>query len=121
MDIKYDTFAKELIKLRNKAGIASQTDFSRLVRSSQQTVSRWEAGVSRPRSGQIPLIASVLKTDPEELAKAAGYASTAVVATFDQPFPIDALTPESFERFCRHAIQELFPEAKRTMSLCPTC
>jgi len=81
-------------------------------KSKQQTVSRWEAGLSRPRDKQIPLLAAVLNADVNELLAAAGFFHKTTVVSFDQPFPIDALSPESFERFCRHFLQATYPEAR---------
>ncbi|MCS3451520.1 helix-turn-helix domain-containing protein [Bradyrhizobium elkanii] len=48
----FDIFGKLLVELRQKAGIASQTEFATLVKSTQQTVSRWEAGQSRPATSR---------------------------------------------------------------------
>lgn len=81
------------------------------MKATQQTVSRWEAGLSRPRDRQLPLIASVLGVEVNELRIAAGYAVKTAVATFDQPFPADALAPESFERFCAYLLQRLYRDA----------
>jgi hypothetical protein len=39
------------------------------------------------------------------------YAPKATVASFDKPFPVDGLSPESFERFSQSALEYLFPEA----------
>lgn len=108
----YATFGRLLLYLRRKAGISHQAEFAGLVKSRQQTVSRWEAGVSRPRDTQIPVIARVLNADVEELLRAAGYSSKSSIATFDQPFPVDALSPESFERFCCHLVSRLYQNAK---------
>ncbi|WP_316176348.1 helix-turn-helix domain-containing protein [Bradyrhizobium sp. SZCCHNRI1073] len=108
----YHTFGKLLTELRQKAGIASQTQFATLVKSTQQTVSRWEAGQSRPRDKQMPLIAAVLKASLADLLAAAGFTQKTTVVSFDQPFPIDGLTPDSFERFCRHLLQALYPTAR---------
>src|SRR5882672_11679051 len=82
------------------------------MKTTQQTVSRWESGVSRPRDKQMPLLASVLKADLDQLLAAAGYTKKMTVATFDQPFPIDALNPDSFERFCLYFLTRLYPTAK---------
>jgi len=108
----YKVFGKLLTELRQKAGIASQAEFAALVKSKQQTVSRWEAGQSRPRDKQIPLIAAVLKASASDLLAAAGFTRKTVVVSFDQPFPIDGLTPDSFERFSRHFLQAMYPEAR---------
>ena len=108
----YETFGKLLIALREKARIGSQAEFAKLAKSTQQTVSRWEAGLSRPRDKQMPLIAAVLKADVADLLAAAGFAQKMAVVSFDQPFPIDGLTPDSFERFCRHFLQAAYPTAR---------
>jgi transcriptional regulator with XRE-family HTH domain len=104
-------FGRRLAELRLAARIERQADLARLVKSTQQTVSRWEAGLSRPRDRQIPLIAGVLGANVDELRLSAGYAVQTAVATFDQPFPVDALSPESFERFCAYLIQRHYREA----------
>src|SRR5438309_662485 len=96
----YAAFGQLLVELRQKAGIPHQSEFATRIKTSHQTVSRWEAGTSRPRDKQIPVIAAALNTGVDDLLAAAGYSRKIVVATFDQPFPVDALTPESFERFC---------------------
>jgi transcriptional regulator with XRE-family HTH domain len=79
----------------------------------QQTVNRWEAGLARPRDKQLPLLAQVLQADVNELMRTAGQAATkSAVTSFDQPFPIDALTPDSFERFCLYFLKRHYPGAK---------
>jgi transcriptional regulator with XRE-family HTH domain len=110
--VPHEPFGNLLLELRRKAGIATQADLARLVKSRQQTVSRWEAGLSRPRDTQMPLIAQVLDAKVDDLLKAAGYVTKRIVATFDQPFPIDALSSDSFERFCFHFLLRLYPNAK---------
>lgn len=111
LNSRYKSFGDALLTLRMKAGIGKQTEFARLVKSTQQTVSRWERGESRPRDKDFPLIASVLGTSVDDLLLAAGYVQRTVIATFDQPFPIDALTPDSFERFCFFLLRKLYPDA----------
>jgi transcriptional regulator with XRE-family HTH domain len=107
----YLALGHRLVQLRAVAGISRQADFAARVKTKQQTVSRWEAGQSRPREKQLPLIASVLGVSVDELRAAAGYVAKTVVATFDQPFPVDALAPETFERFCAYLLQRLYPKA----------
>lgn len=96
----YAPFGRKLTAMRLAVGIAHQAELAEKVGSTQQTVSRWESGQSRPRLAQIPAIASVLNVDAYELSRLAGYGVSPVLATFDQPFPVDSLGPESFERFC---------------------
>ena len=109
---KYKEFGILLGELRGKAGIKEQVALAKLVKSSQQTVSRWERGLSRPRQKQLPVIAKALSADLDELLIAAGYQVEQVVATFDQPFPVDALNPDSFERFCLYLLARLYPSAR---------
>src|SRR6185369_16834133 len=104
----YDEFGKLLVALRKRAGIGKQSELARRLNVRQQTVSRWERGLSRPRHREIPLLATALDTDEEALFRAAGHARRAIAATFDAPFPVDALTPESFERFCHYFLDRLF-------------
>jgi transcriptional regulator with XRE-family HTH domain len=108
----HEALGRLLVELRQKVGITSQAEFAALVKSTQQTVSRWEAGQSRPRDKQIPLIAAVLKAEVSELLAAAGFTRKTAVVSFDQPFPVDALSPDSFERFCRHFLQAMYPKAR---------
>jgi len=114
-DPPYAEFGNLLAELRRKAGIAQQSQLAELVKVSQQTVSRWEAGASRPRASQIPVLARVLSTKAETaetLLAAAGYAPKTTVVSFDKPFPVDGLSPESFERFCQSALQYLHADAE---------
>ncbi|WP_426435623.1 helix-turn-helix domain-containing protein [Bradyrhizobium genosp. P] len=108
----YEILGRLLVELRHQAGIGSQAEFAKLVRSTQQTVSRWESGQTRPRDKQMPLVAAVLRVDLADLLAAAGLTRKTAVVSFDQPFPIDGLTPDSFERFCRHFLQATYPTAR---------
>ena len=108
----YQAFGDLLLSLRLKAGIGKQVEFAKLIKSTQQTVSRWERGLSRPRDKDLPLIASVLGANIDELLLAAGYVKKRAIATFDQPFPVDALTPDSFERFSLHFLSKQYPSAQ---------
>lgn len=105
------TLGRRLAELRQTAGIFRQADFAARIKTKQQTISRWEAGLSRPREKQLPLIASLLGVEVGELRVAAGYTAKTAVATFDQPFPVDALAPEAFERFCAYLLNRLYPNA----------
>lgn len=110
--LPYHTLGNLIAALRVQAGLAQQSDLAVLARTTQQTISRWEAGSSRPRVEQIPLLSSALNANLEELLAAAGYTPQLPVATFDQPFPIDALNPDTFERFCLYFISNLHPTAQ---------
>ena len=92
--------------------MAHQLQLAALMRTSQQTISRWESGTSRPRDKQIPRLAAVLCADSAELLAAAGYTTRRTVSTLDQAFPLEALNPESFERFCFYFLGKFYPDAK---------
>ena len=104
-------FGQFLTERRLAAGIAHQSELAELVRSTQQTVSRWELGQSRPRLGQISVLAKVLDLDADKLAKAAGYGPSPTVTSYDQPIPVDTLSPEAFERFALYFLSALYPKA----------
>ena len=105
-------FGRRLTAARQAAGIANQAELAALLGVRQQTVSRWEQGLSRPRAAQIPDIATALRCDLGELLLAAGYVpASAPQATFDQPWPIDALSPNSFERFCAYFLGAIYSDA----------
>jgi transcriptional regulator with XRE-family HTH domain len=108
----YEAFGARLAEWRQRAGIAQQADLALPLETSQQTVSRWESGHSRPRAKQIPALAKLLRIRPDELMAAAGY--TAVVS-FDKPFPVDGLTGESFERFCQSLLESLHQQEGATV------
>ena len=48
----YKNFGILLVKLRNKLGIAQQSDPAKMINTTQQTVSRWEMGLARPRENR---------------------------------------------------------------------
>jgi transcriptional regulator with XRE-family HTH domain len=110
--VPYKKFGDFLVQLRRTAGIPHQAELASLLQTSQQTVSRWEAGKSRPRDKEMPIIARVLRADVNQLLAAAGYTTRTIVTSLDQPFPIEALSPDSFERFCMYFLTKLYPSAK---------
>ncbi|MDQ3728773.1 MAG: helix-turn-helix domain-containing protein [Actinomycetota bacterium] len=96
-----------------------QADLAREVGGvTQQTVSRWERGASRPRRHVIVRLASLLDLDPRELLGAAGYGALA-----DRPdevplpvrpratvLPVAALSPDRFEEFVADVARRLYPD-----------
>jgi transcriptional regulator with XRE-family HTH domain len=110
---KYESFGSRLEQLRIRAGIETQADLARRLGVKQQTVSRWELGASRPREKDLAAIGKRLAVDVDELRRAAGYGVPAqVTLSFDQPFPLASLLPESFERFCADFLVSLYPQAR---------
>jgi transcriptional regulator with XRE-family HTH domain len=112
MEPQYSGFGQMLARLRQAAGFSQQAELADRIDTTQQTVSRWEAGHSRPRHSQMADLAAALDVEVTILLQGAGYTPKAVVTTFDQPFPIEALLPESFERLCRDLVQALYPDAE---------
>lgn len=106
----YAAFGTLLAARRVEAGIQHQSGLATLLGARQQTVSRWELGQSRPRFSQIGALAKAINVDPQELAAAAGYAPAPAVTSYDQPFPLEGLSPEAFERFCLYLVSALYPE-----------
>ncbi|MGD9728693.1 MAG: helix-turn-helix domain-containing protein [Bradyrhizobium sp.] len=107
----YLKFGTLLSQSRLSAGIAQQSGLAQKLNVAQQTVSRWERGVSRPRADQIPGLAAILEMPPHDLLSAAGYSPKSATAAFDQPFPVDALSPESFERLVEYFLAKRYRDA----------
>ncbi len=107
----YIKFGLLLAQRRLSAGIAQQSELAQKLNVAQQTVSRWERGASRPRADQIPALAAALEISAQELLVAAGYSPKSTTAVFDQPFPVDALSPESFERFVEYFLAIRYRDA----------
>lgn len=103
--VKYPDFAALLAALRKTKGWMQQ-EFAARAGVTQQTVSRWEQGVSRPRAKQLPALSVLLNADLEAMTAAAGYIQTAPstgqpegAPTYDTPLPLQSLRPDSFENF----------------------
>lgn len=105
---KYGSLGALMRSHREWQGMATQGEFAARLDVAQQTVSRWEAGVSRPRTDELPRIAALLKVDIADLAAAAGYVSEATTVSFDRPLPTASLSPESFEFFCLDFLATLY-------------
>lgn len=109
----YKIFGEKLSQLRLKAGLTQQSDLATLVKTTQQTVSRWEKGTSRPSAKQLQAMADVLNASINELLVLAGHSPThEPVVSYVQPFPIWALTPEIFEAFISYFLDARYPGAK---------
>lgn len=110
----YHQLGSRIQELRLARGLNSQGELAALLKTvKQQSISRWEKGASRPRQGDLELLAMAIEADLNELKVLAGYSSRPIANTsFDQPFPIDLLPPDIFERFCHHFLYLLHPTAK---------
>jgi len=108
--IRYKALAERILSTRVALGIATQAELAHQLGTSQQTVSRWEAGTSRPRANELPKLAAVLRVDVTELSRAAGYAPEVMTVSFDRLLPLSSLLPESFEYFCLDLLATYFQE-----------
>ena len=88
----------------------------------QQTISRWERGLSRPRRALLSQLADLLNLSESQLLAAAGY-SPAAVLVGDMPrpartrlaqLPFHLLSAEAFENFSADLARHLFPGAEAT-------
>lgn len=70
----YIEAGKLLARLRVRAGFEKQKDLADANGIAQQTVSRWESGISRPRTGELEKLVALLKpANPHELYRLCGY------------------------------------------------
>ena len=107
---RYKVFGDNLLAVRTSRGLSTQDELARLLGVKQQTVSRWEAGSSRPRAAEIPKLAALLQIDAISLSHAAGYDTEMATVSFDRPLPLAALNPDSFEFFSLDLLATLYRE-----------
>lgn len=105
-NVVYPALGALLVSLRKGLGW-TQHEFAARAGVTQQTVSRWEQGLSRPRPKELPNLALLLKAELEHIEAAAGYSSQECTQggvpgapTYDIPLPLHFLRPDSFENFC---------------------
>lgn len=112
-DTRATDFCHRLLQFRVQAGIETQRELAVAMGVRQQTVSRWETGASHPKAKDLLRLAHVLSVSPEDLENVSKSRLDPQMTTvsFDQPFPIDSLSAEGFERFCDFFISALHPTA----------
>ena len=96
---------------RLAAGMAKQSDLASALGVSQQTVSRWEAGIAKPKEKLLLSLAAALKLNLVDLRRLAGDESPPAVS-FVEPFPVDRLPPVTFEQFVADLVLEENPGAE---------
>ena len=64
-DAPYAVLGTLLAELRQKAGIAQQSQLAELVKTSQQTVSRWEAGLTAARRSEFHCLPACCEPNPK--------------------------------------------------------
>lgn len=114
MPIPYSTFGELLARLRVAAGFSKQQELATALGVTQQSVSRWEKGLVRPRSNDIPTLEKLVRAKENELLSAAGYQVAQAdprgetATSHDRPLPLAALPPETFESFCAALLHRLY-------------
>jgi len=104
--VPYPKFGALLVSLRKSLGWTQQ-EFAARAGVTQQTVSRWEQGLSRPRPKELPNLTLLLNAQLAQMEAAAGYSSEESMQsgvpgapTYDAPLPLHFLRPDTFENFC---------------------
>lgn len=104
-DVQFPELGAFLTSLRKAKGWTQQ-EFSVRAGVTQQTVSRWERGLSRPRAKELPSLATLLGAELGTMEVAAAYtlpeggsSQPTGAPTYDIPLPLQSLRPDSFENF----------------------
>ncbi|AKZ64654.1 XRE family transcriptional regulator [Herbaspirillum hiltneri N3] len=114
----YSDFGELLITLRTAAGFAKQQELATALGVTQQTVSRWEKGIARPRLKDMPELEKVVRAQDGELVRAAKYREgpkevpSETATSYDRPLPLSALPPDTFESFCAAFLGRRYRERK---------
>lgn len=110
----YTAFGELLARLRVAAGYNKQQELASTLGVTQQTVSRWEKGLARPRSNDILTLERLVHAKENELLVVAGYqaapadARAETTTSHDRPLPLAALPPETFESFCAALLHRMY-------------
>lgn len=110
----YSTFGQLLARLRVAAGFTKQQELATALGVTQQSVSRWEKGLARPRSHDISTLEKLVRAKQDELLVAAGYQvvpaepQAEYATSHDRPLPLAALPPETFESFCAALLHRMY-------------
>ncbi|MDD1138514.1 helix-turn-helix domain-containing protein [Pseudomonas sp. TNT2022 ID233] len=112
--LPYAEFGELLVRLRVAAGFPKQQELATALGKTQQSVSRWEKGIARPRSNDIPSLEKLVGAKENELLVAAGYKVASAelrietATTYDRVLPLSALPPDTFESFCAALLDRLY-------------
>jgi len=101
----------KLIKKEREKRAWDQVELAKRVSREQQTVSRWEKGLSRPRRDDLRLLVSIFSADEDVWFGHAKYEIEEPDISLAPYLPIQRLTSEKFELFCKAVVQALNPKA----------
>lgn len=104
-----------LVRAGRKAAGIDQLELAKLMEVSQQTVSRWEGGSSRPRQPKLNELSSLLGLDLEDLIAVGQYGSETVHSKLRLlSLPFENLPDEAFESLCRDLMCAKYPRRRST-------
>jgi transcriptional regulator with XRE-family HTH domain len=106
--MKYSELGRLIKSEREKRGW-EQSDLASRMSVTQQTVSRWEKGNSRPRYADLLKLVDLLSGDTYEWSAKAGYEFEEPDTSLTPYLPLQNLSEEKFEFFCRDLIKALKP------------
>lgn len=108
--MRYDSLGNLIRKEREKRGW-EQAELATTLSVTQQTVSRWEKGSSRPQQSDLSKLVDIFSGDIEEWSEKAGYSSEGADSSLTPTLPLQNLSEEKFEFFSRDLIKALNPSA----------
>lgn len=102
----------ELIKSEREKRGWEQSTLASMIGVGQQAVSKWEKGGSKPRRDDLLKLVDLFSADPEVWLSHADYEFEAPDMSLVHFLPLNNLSPEKFELFCRDLVQCLNPNAE---------
>jgi transcriptional regulator with XRE-family HTH domain len=109
--MNYSSLGKLIRSEREKRGW-EQADLASRIKIGQQAVSRWENGNSRPRLDDLHKLVDIFSGDIEVWKLKAGYILEEPDISLAPYLPLNNLSSENFELFCRDLVQFLNPTAE---------
>ena len=115
--VPYKEFGDLLALRRSAAGFSKQQELATALDVAQQSVSRWEKGLGRPRINDVRALEKLVGAREGELLAAAGYGDGDVgwpaedvptATSYDKPLPLAALAPDTFESFSATLLSRLY-------------
>lgn len=95
------------IKTEREKRSWEQAELAKRMSVTQQTVSRWEKGGSRPKPDDLSRLLDLFSGDRYEWSTKAGYDFEEPDTSLSPYLPLSNLSAENFELFCRDLVQAL--------------